>query len=117
MKCETRASLAAAALTIASIASAQTHQPAAPLPAALNHTVSVTFPDSRNVFPAGPGSDIANTQCMICHSAGMVTRQPPLSFDQWKAEIEKMRTAYGAPLPEDQVEAVAKYLVGINGKP
>jgi mono/diheme cytochrome c family protein len=112
MKCETRASLAAATLTIASIASAQT-----PLPAALNRTVSVTFPDSRNVFPAGPGADIANTQCMICHSAGMVTRQPPLSFDQWKTEVEKMRTAYGAPLPEDQVEAVAKYLVGISGKP
>jgi hypothetical protein len=54
---------------------------------------------------------------MICHSAGMVTRQPPLSFDQWKQEVEKMRTAYGAPLPADQVETVAKYLAGINAKP
>jgi cytochrome c5 len=117
MKSGTWAALAAAALTIANSAVAQTTQSATPLPAALSRTVSVTFPDSHNVFPAGPGADIANTQCMICHSAGMVTRQPPLSFDQWKAEIEKMRTAYGAPLPADQVETVAKYLAGINGKP
>lgn len=116
MKRASSASLAAAAITLAGIASAQTSEPAS-LAAALNHTVSVKFPDSSNVFPAGPGADIANTQCMICHSAGMVTRQPPLSFDQWKGEVEKMRTAYGAPLPEDQVDTVAKYLFGINGKP
>jgi cytochrome c5 len=105
--------LAAAAVTVAK---AQTPEPAA-LAAALNRTVSVQFPDSHVVFPQGPGADIANTQCMICHSAGMVTRQPPLSFDQWKEEVEKMRTAYGAPLPADQVETVAKYLAGINAKP
>jgi hypothetical protein len=53
---------------------------------------------------------------MICHSAGMVTRQPPLTYDNWKLEINKMRSAYGAPLPEDQVDSLAKYLTTINGK-
>jgi hypothetical protein len=47
----------------------------------------------------------------------MVTRQPPLSFDAWKTEVEKMRAAYGAPLPADQIETVARYLATINGKP
>jgi mono/diheme cytochrome c family protein len=104
------------AATAVTVSNAQTPGPAA-LATALNRTVSVQFPDSHNVLPPGAGADIANTQCMICHSAGMVTRQPPLSFEQWKQEVEKMRTAYGAPLPEDQVETVAKYLAGINGKP
>jgi len=27
-----------------------------------------------------------------------------------------MRNAYGAPLPADQVEALARYLVSINGR-
>ena len=53
---------------------------------------------------------------MICHSAGMVTRQPPLRFGEWTAEINKMRTAYGAPMPAEQVEELAKYLTAIKGK-
>jgi mono/diheme cytochrome c family protein len=88
----------------------------APSAAALNHTVSVTLPDSQHVFPPGAGAEIANSQCMICHSAGMVTRQPPLSFGEWKAEINKMRTAYGAPIPAEQIEELATYLTGIRGK-
>jgi mono/diheme cytochrome c family protein len=87
-----------------------------PLATALNRAVTVTLPDSHNVFPPGDGADIANSQCMICHSAGMVTRQPPLTYDAWKSEINKMRSAYGAPLPEDQVDSLAKYLATITGK-
>jgi mono/diheme cytochrome c family protein len=90
--------------------------PKVPSAAALNRTVRVTLPDSKQVFPPGAGADIANSQCMICHSAGMVTRQPPLRFDEWKAEINKMRTVYGAPMPAEQVEALAKYLTAIKGK-
>jgi mono/diheme cytochrome c family protein len=88
----------------------------APSAASLNRTVSVAFPDSEQVFPPGAGAEIANSQCMICHSAGMVTRQPPLRIGEWKAEINKMRTAYGAPLPAEQVEELATYLTAIKGK-
>jgi mono/diheme cytochrome c family protein len=78
--------------------------------------VSVELPTSEARFPAGNGADIANGQCLICHSAGMVLRQPPLTQDQWTGEIEKMRSAYGAPLPADQVEALARYLHGVVGR-
>lgn len=84
------------------------------LPSTLNHTVTAEFPDSRTVFPPGNGADIANSQCMICHSAGMVTRQPRLSLSAWTGEINKMRTAYGAPIPQEQVETLAKYLETMN---
>jgi hypothetical protein len=47
----------------------------------------------------------------------MVTRQPALSFDEWKAEVNKMRTVYGVPLSADEVEPIARYLTAINGKP
>jgi mono/diheme cytochrome c family protein len=78
--------------------------------------VSVELPTSQAVFPPGNGADIANGECLICHSAGMVLRQPPLTQDEWTSEIEKMRNAFGAPLPADQVEPLAKYLHSIVGR-
>jgi hypothetical protein len=47
----------------------------------------------------------------------MVTRQPPLTFDEWKAEVTKMRAVYGAPLPPENIEEIARYLATINGRP
>jgi mono/diheme cytochrome c family protein len=78
--------------------------------------VSVALPASQVSFPPGNGSVIANAYCLICHSAGMVLRQPPLTQDEWTGEINKMRNSFGAPLPPDQVEALAKYLQSINGR-
>jgi hypothetical protein len=78
--------------------------------------VSVELPTSDTPFPPGNGVDIASGQCLICHSAGMVLRQPPLTQDEWVGEINKMRNAYGAPLPADQIDALAKYLFSINGR-
>jgi mono/diheme cytochrome c family protein len=77
--------------------------------------VSVELPVSQASFPPGKGADIANGQCLICHSAGMVLRQPPLTQDEWADEINKMRNSFGAPLPPDQVEVLAKYLHSIDG--
>jgi len=45
----------------------------------------------------------------------MVLAQPPLTQDEWAGEINKMRNSFGAPLPPDQVEALAKYLHSIDG--
>jgi hypothetical protein len=44
-----------------------------------------------------------------------VLRQPPLTEDEWTGEINKMRNSFGAPLPADQVAALARYLHSING--
>jgi mono/diheme cytochrome c family protein len=79
--------------------------------------LSVQLPTSVTMFPAGDGADIANSQCLICHSAGMVLRQPALSESEWRATINKMRTAYGAPLPADQVDALATYLSNLISDP
>ncbi len=78
--------------------------------------VSVELPVSNEVFPSGPGADVADSQCLICHSAGMVLRQPPLTKDAWRSEIQKMRSAYGALLPAEQVDALSEYLQRIDGR-
>ncbi|MGO8855853.1 MAG: c-type cytochrome [Steroidobacteraceae bacterium] len=77
--------------------------------------VRVELPVSETAFPSGRGVEIT-PQCLICHSAGMVLRQPPLTREEWAGEINKMRNVFGAPLPADQVDALAGYLYGINGR-
>ena len=78
--------------------------------------VRVELPAGDESFPPGIGADIASSQCLICHSAGMVLTQPPLKKDEWRAEIMKMRSSYGAPIPEDQVDGLSEYLKNINGR-
>ncbi len=78
--------------------------------------VRVELPASDEAFPPGIGADIASNQCLICHSAGMVLTQPPLKKDEWRAEIMKMRSAYGAPIPEDQVDGLSEYLKNITDR-
>jgi len=78
--------------------------------------VRVALPENDEPFPPGIGADLAGSQCLICHSAGMVLTQPPLKKDEWRAEIMKMRSAYGAPIPEDQVDGLSEYLNKISGR-
>jgi hypothetical protein len=44
----------------------------------------------------------------------MVLTQPALTPSQWQAIINKMRTAYGAPLPAEQVEGLSAYLAQLT---
>ena len=78
--------------------------------------INVSLPTSAAVFPAGQGADIANANCLICHSAGMVLRQPPLTVAEWNTEINKMKESFGAPIPLDQIDELAHYLGVINGR-
>ena len=86
-----------------------------PVPAVHFAPLNVELPVSSVVFPSGKGSEIANGYCLMCHSAGMVLRQPALSVAEWKAEIRKMQGAFGASIPADQVDGLARYLGSING--
>jgi mono/diheme cytochrome c family protein len=78
--------------------------------------VSIDLPKDTTQFKPGAGAQVAQTYCVICHSAGYVYMQPPLTRAQWEGEVGKMRKVYGAPLPEDQVKTVVDYLMTQNGK-
>ena len=73
--------------------------------------VKITLPPETNHFKPGPGSEIAATQCVICHSADYISTQPPMPRAFWKAGVQKMQKVYGAPLPDAQVERLVEYLV------
>jgi len=80
----------------------------------LGEVRSVELPASVTPFPAGDGATIANSQCLTCHSVDMVLLQPPLTQEQWKSIINKMRNAYGATLPAEQVDPLAAYLARLT---
>jgi mono/diheme cytochrome c family protein len=80
-------------------------------------SVTVDLPFGDRTFPDGPGADLVNSNCLACHSAGMVLNQPALTKAQWRTEVEKMRTAYKAPIDPKDLDAIVDYLTGLRRSP
>jgi mono/diheme cytochrome c family protein len=78
-------------------------------------SVSVELPPDEDMFANGPGADAINNSCLACHSADMVLNQPALPKAQWQAAVDKMSTAYKAPIDPKDVDAILDYLVSIKG--
>ncbi|HVA38614.1 MAG TPA: cytochrome c [Candidatus Dormibacteraeota bacterium] len=81
-----------------------------------NVTVSIQYPPEPQLFKDGPGADLARANCQICHSSSYVYTQPHLTKEQWAAEVTKMKSVYGAPVPDNDIEPIAAYLFEQNGK-
>jgi cytochrome c551/c552 len=72
--------------------------------------VTIQLPGEVAVFRQDIGSEIANAQCLVCHSVEYVTSQPPLPQAFWKSSIQKMQQKYGATIQDAQVEPLTEYL-------
>lgn len=76
----------------------------------------IELPAETGSLKPGAGAELAQRQCLTCHSADYISTQPPgqpLAF--WKAEVEKMKKVYGAPIPDDDIEPIAQYLARAYG--
>ena len=78
-------------------------------------SVKIDLPDSDRMFPAGPGSDAVNNNCLACHSADMVLNQPSLSKQAWTMEVNKMINSYKAPVAPEDVGPIVEYLTALKG--
>src|SRR4051812_27772400 len=72
--------------------------------------LEIQLPPETGVFKQDVGAELANGQCLICHSVEYVTTQPPMQRAFWKASVQKMQQKYGAPVPDAQVEPLVDYL-------
>lgn len=79
------------------------------------HSVTVELPFGDQQFPDAPGADLASSNCTGCHSVGMVLTQPSLSPAAWQAEVDKMRSAYKAPIAAQDIPGIVAYLAQIKG--
>ena len=72
--------------------------------------------ESRVMLKEGPGKDKA-MQCIACHSLDYIQMNSPfLNKAGWTASINKMINVFGAPIPKEDVEIIAAYLVQNYGK-
>jgi mono/diheme cytochrome c family protein len=86
---------------------------AAPLTALKSLTLDV--PTSDATVPPGPGADAVNGNCLACHSADHMMNQPSLPKETWEEVVQKMITAYKAPISPQDVTAIVDYLASTKG--
>lgn len=84
--------------------------------ATLAKPVTFTLPAESTTLqktPA-PGYARADLLCVTCHSRDYITIQPRgKGKDFWLAEVNKMVTVYGAPIPEPDRAVIAEYLASV----
>jgi hypothetical protein len=78
-------------------------------------SLKLDVPTSDTMFPAGPGSNEINNNCLACHSADHVLNQPSLSRVAWQEVVDKMMTAYKASISPEDAKAIVDYLVRTKG--
>jgi mono/diheme cytochrome c family protein len=80
-----------------------------------DETVSITLPPDQTTLVQGPGREVTEAQCRMCHSLDYVTMQPRGGAAQWQGVVAKMRTVFGAPLSDADAKAIADYLTAQYG--
>jgi cytochrome c5 len=61
---------------------------------------------------AGAGRDVVEHRCITCHSLDYLTMNAPfLDRQGWQTEVNKMITAFGAPIEPTDTKIIVDYLV------
>jgi mono/diheme cytochrome c family protein len=67
--------------------------------------------DVPGALQPGAGSDVVTAACSLCHTVDYIRMNSVfLTPDAWKAEVTKMRTAFGAPIDDDAAKEILAYL-------
>lgn len=66
-------------------------------------------------LPDGEGKAEVIAACTQCHTPRYIENQPKLTRKGWQATVDKMRTAYGAPIVSEASPKIVNYLVATHG--
>ena len=67
--------------------------------------------DTPAPLKPGAGADATSGYCNACHTSDYIIMNSPfLSPAGWKAEVTKMRTAFGAPIDDATAAQIIDYL-------
>jgi len=66
--------------------------------------------NAMGALKPGPGMDVVERNCSICHSTDYIVPQPGGDAQHWEPEVRKMIVNYGAPVGEADVHVIASYL-------
>ncbi len=76
----------------------------------------INLPQDSKVF-TGVGSNHLNQYCLICHSCEYLNDQPALTRNMWEKEVLKMKSSYGAPIPDADIKILVEELYQKFGAP
>lgn len=77
--------------------------------------VTIKLPVETATLRPGVGVDVANANCLTCHSADYPSMQPPKPRDYWAGEVVKMKAKYGAPISDDVTNTLIDYFAKTYG--
>lgn len=74
-------------------------------------TLTYGLPEETATLRAGPGQDIAQSNCAACHSVDYIERQPPkMGRAFWEGVVKKMTQSYHAQIDPADAAAIVDYL-------
>ena len=81
--------------------------------AALAKPGAYEAPEETAIYRPGPGVELAEANCLGCHSADYTEMQPRgagFGREFWQAEVTKMIKVYHAPIEAEDVPGLVDYL-------
>ncbi len=73
--------------------------------------LTYTLSDDEPALRVGPGSEVAQNNCLSCHSGDYIETQPPKQGAKfWEGEVNKMIKNYHAPISESDAKIIIDYL-------
>jgi hypothetical protein len=85
-------------------------QPAVPAPTDDAKYAAGSYPLYWPELEPGAGKDLVTGYCNTCHSPRYILMQPPLTHDQWAAEVTKMVKTFGIEIPDSDQTTIIRYL-------
>lgn len=83
---------------------------------ALAAGASFAADESQVQLKPGPGRDVVANNCMTCHSLDYIQMNSPfLDRKGWEGEVNKMISAYHAPVDRANVNEIVDYLTRYYG--
>lgn len=67
--------------------------------------------DPQMPLKPGAGDEVASANCNVCHTTNYIVMNSQfLTPDGWRAEVTKMRSAFGAPIDDTTAAEIISYL-------
>ena len=75
-------------------------------------TETIVMPpdDAYATLAPGPGAELTQRQCVLCHSTDYIVMQPRGGARQWEGVVTKMIKVFGAPVDEQDAKTIVEYL-------
>lgn len=99
------------------IISCNSKQQAADTPPKSDSATSIDIGDVQTKLPQAGNVELIEANCLPCHSLRYIEMQPDLTHKAWEKTVDKMITAFGAPIRDSATRNnIIEYLYAIKGK-